>query len=461
VVKTHLTLYGDVSPGDIGAFKKAMRLLDEAGNPLPFHVEQYSENISRALDLIFVAREVPSLGYKTYFLVAAEKPDVFPKAVAVKRDDENDRREPRRPLASDTLENAFYRLAVDRATGRVTLFDKALNRNVCRDMEVTALEERGGNYIGVEPPSGRTIVSRVDSVAVEENNSVRAVVQINSRIADIPITQRLTLYQGLKRLDVENTVDWKTPRFLRVRQLFPLVEPGAAIHYGVPFGANASGNILPKSGPRAGDEITNESWKRSRHVHDWIHAGTAEWGLTIACDHQQIRLADDAICAEMVRGTRFTSVKVVRGEEIASLHYPPPGTYVFRYSLSSAPGNWKACKAYRVGGGWNNPLLPISVVDTVSAKSLPPTRSFCALKQDHLVLSALKKSDLGPSVLLRVYEMEGSPMETSVEFLGRTSTFGEVNLLKEDLDQTPRQVLHGNPYSIKTIKLAFGRREPR
>ncbi|MBM3333538.1 hypothetical protein FJY63_02645, partial [Candidatus Sumerlaeota bacterium] len=405
VVKTHLTLYGPVAPRDIEPFKKGMRLLDEAGNSVPFHVEEWSENISRALVLVFAARGVPSLGYKTYYLVAADKPDTFPQTATVVLDNDKDLREPRRALGSDTLDNSLYRLSVDRATGRVTLFDKELKRDVCRDMEIVAAEERGGNYIGIEPLSGRTIPSIVDEVAVEENNAVRAVVQVSSRIADIAITQRLTLPQGLKRLDIENTVEWRTPRFVRVEQLFPLAQPNAAIHYGVPFGANASDNIMPATGPRAGDEIKPESWRASRLIHDWIHAGTAEWGLTLASDHQQIRLGEGVIRAEMVRGTRFTSVKVVRGEEVTSLRYPPPGTYVFRYSISSAPGDWKASKAYRTGMNWNNPLLPVSVVDDVSKKTLPPTRSFCSVKQDNLVISALKKADLEPAILLRLYEI--------------------------------------------------------
>ncbi len=49
VVRTHLTLYGEVSPADLGAFRKGLRLLDEAGNSIPLHVVEYSENISRAL----------------------------------------------------------------------------------------------------------------------------------------------------------------------------------------------------------------------------------------------------------------------------------------------------------------------------------------------------------------------------------------------------------------------------
>jgi len=344
---------------------------------------------------------------------------------------------------------------VDRATGRVTLFDKALSRDVCRDMEIVATEERGGNYIGIEPPSGRTIWSLVDSVVVEENNPVSAVIRVTSRIADIPITQRLTLYRDAKRLDLENTVEWKTPRFLRVEQLFPLAQSNAAIHYGVPFGASSPENLMPKTGPRAGDEIKPESWRNSRLIHHWLHAGSAEWGLTIAADHQQIRLDEDLIRAQMVRGTRFVSVKVVRGDEITSLHYPPPGTYVFRYSLSSAAGDWKTAKAYRAGMNWNNPLLAISVVDAASGKTLPTTRSFCSMEQDNVVISALKKANLDTSILLRAYEIEGSPVETAVEFLGKRPAFGEANLLEEDLVQEPQQVLRGGPYSIKTIKLAL------
>jgi hypothetical protein len=458
-------LYGKVGPADLGAFRKGLRLLDEEGDSVPLHVAEWSENISRAVQLVFVARGVPSLGYKTYYLVAAEKAETFPSTAAVKLDSDYDRREPRRPLGSDVLENDFYRLTVDRATGRVTLFDKALSRAVCRDMEIVATEERGGNYIGVEPLSGRTIPSMVDRVVMEENDAVRAVVRIDSRIADIPITQRLTLYQGLKQLDVENTAEWKTPRFVRVEQWFPLTAPNAAIHYGLPFGANAADNVMPKTGPHATDEIKYDSWRNARLIHDWIHAGTTDgggppnaarrvWepGLTIASDHQQFRLGENLICAEMVRGTRFVSVKVGRGDEITSLNYPPAGTYVFRYSLSSAAGDWKTSKAYRAGIDWNNPLLPVSVADDVTGKSLPPAQSFCSLKPGSLVLSSLKKADRSSSIVLRVYEMEGAPVETPVEFLGRSPSFGEINLLEEELSRKAQPMLRLGPYEIKTVK---------
>jgi alpha-mannosidase len=453
VVKSHLTLYGAVSPNDIGDFKRGMRLLDDKGRSVPFHVAEYSENISRALEIVFAAKDVPSLGYRTYYLTAADQPDAFPDTARTQSDRDKDIKDPRRPLGNDTVENEYYRLTIDRATGRLTLFDKALNRDVALDLEVSALEERGGNYIGVEPPSGRTIPAMVDDIRLEQNNAIRAVVRIALRIGDITVDQRLTLYSGLKRLDIENTVDWKTPRFVRLQQIFPLMQPNSELHYGVPFGANSASNMLPNSGTHASDEIPMEDWRHSRHIHDWIHAGADGWGLTIAADHQQIRFEDGLIRAEMLRGTKFTSAKVVRGQEVASMNYPPPGRYVFRYSLSSAAGDWKASKAYRTGMAFTNPLLPISVVDTISAKTLPPAQSFCSIKQDSVIVSTIKKADIGSSLLVRVYEMEGQPVETPITFLGRTASFREVNLLEEDLPAGRTGLLKAGPHAIRTLKL--------
>lgn len=72
IVKAHLTLYGDVVPARTDDYRKGMRLVDENGAEVPFHVDKSSENISRALEISFVAKDVPALGYKTYYLKPAQ-----------------------------------------------------------------------------------------------------------------------------------------------------------------------------------------------------------------------------------------------------------------------------------------------------------------------------------------------------------------------------------------------------
>jgi len=453
VVRSHVTLYGPVAPRELDDYRKGMRLVDDKGQSIPFHIEEYSENISRALELVFQARRVPALGYRTYYLVPAERPDTFPASARVTLDDESDRREPRRPMGADVMENDFYRVSVDKPTGRVTIFDKELHRDVVRDAEIVAAEERGGNYIGIEPLSGRNIPMSVDRVVLEESNSVRTALKVSGRIADIPITQRWMLYAGARRVDVENTLGWKTARFVRVQQLFPYPQPGAEIHYGVPFGANAATNVMPGTGPDLPDEIKRDSWLAARHIQDWIFAGTSESGLTIATGNQLTKLSDGVIRSEMLRGSRHASVRVVSGDEITSLTYPRPGTYRFLYSLTSGRGDWRAARAWQTGMNLNNPLIPVEVVDTISRKSLPPTRSFLALEGHNLVLSTIKKSDLDKSVLLRFYDILGSPSQTSIEFLGRKRPFREASPLEEDLPGAERQTVRVGPFEIKTIKV--------
>lgn len=454
LVRAHVTLYGDVIPSAISEYKKGLRLVDETRKPVPFYVEQASDNISRAVDLIFVAHAVPPLGYKTYFLTAAEQPELPSATSQVTLDRENDVKDPRRPIGADVIENRFYRVTVDKATGGVTVFDKQLNRDVCKDMQIVGVEERGTNNVQPERDTGRTLPTSINGTAVEQNNAVRTVLAISGWIADIPIVQRLILYSDLKRIDVENNLDWREQRLIRIEQLFPIQQSNAEMYYGVPFGANSAKNLLPGSGPSANDEINKEAWEKYRTIQDWVFAGTPEWGLTLAADHQLVKLEDGLIHANMIRGQRYTSVRIVRGEEITSIHFPPSGHYVFKYSLSSGPGDWKTLRSYRAGQDFNRPLIPVSVVDDISRKSLPPTLSFCSVQGDNLVISAFKKSQADGSIILRLYEIQGAKAESPVTFLGKQQDFREVDLLEQDLKTPTQRVLRVSPYKIETLKLS-------
>lgn len=457
-VRAHLTLYGDVGPYAIDDYKKGMRLVDEKGTPIPFHVEQTSENISRALELSFVATGVPALGYKTYFLAPAEQAQSFPPAAEFSLDRDKDQKDPRRPLGTDVMENQFYRVTVDKATGKVTVLDKELNHEVVKEAEIVGVEERGTNNVQKEIETGRTIPFSPNGTQVEENNAVRAVLSLSGWIADIRVQQRLILYRGLKRLDIENSLDWKEPRFLRIEEQFPLGRTQIGMEYGIPFGANSVANLMPGSGPHAGDEIQQDAWKEYRTIQSWVFAGDNQWGLTLAADHQLVRLEDGLIHANMIRGQRYTSVKIVRdNNEVDSIHFPAPGQYVFKYSISSGAGDWKSLKSYRTGANFNNALIPVSVVDEISPKGLAPTNSFLSVQADNLVLSALKKTESSdPSIVLRLYEMEGTKAESPVIFLGSQRQFRESNLLETESSAASQRVLHVDPFEIKTLKFRPG-----
>lgn len=332
VVHAHVSLYGDASPGDIDDYRKGVRLVDETGAPVPFYVEQYSGTVSRALEMVFVARGVPSLGYKTYFVVPTEKPERFPNATQVTLD--ADEAKPKRILGSDQFENQFYRVGVDRATGGVTVFDKDLNRVVVKDMEIAGAEERDGDTLSKEFASGRTIVNTIGRIEIEENNAVRTVIRIPGDLGGIRVEQRVILYAGLKKVDLENTLDWPRGKLIKIEQTSPYEHPNAEIQYGIPFGAVSGSDFMPKSEPGLGDEISKEYWKQWRQIHDWVFAGTPEWRLTVAADRQVVSLATGVIRAGMLRGS-YSPVGITRHDKPFVRNLPPAGTYVFHYSISS------------------------------------------------------------------------------------------------------------------------------
>ena len=225
------------------------------------------------------------------------------------------------------------------------------------------------------------------------------------------------------------------------------------MEYGVPYGANSLDNVMPGTGPHARDEIQREAWQKYRVIQGWVFAGTPEWGVTVSADHQLMRLENGLIQANMIRGQRYTSARINRGGELTSMQYPAKGHYVFKYSFSSGPGDWRAARSYQAGLNFNNPLIPVSVEDDISGKSLPPTHSFLSVQGDNLVVTALKKAEADGSVILRLYEIQGKKAETPILFLGKPKNFRETNLLEEDVGAADAKMLRLNPYQVKTVRL--------
>ena len=448
VVHAHVTVYGDVAPRQIDDFRRGLRLVDESGTGVAFTVNQYSENISRAYDLTFVAQGVPSLGYKTFYLEPAEPVPSSSVTAAVALDRVSDQADPRRPLGEDLIENDYYRLSVDRATGTITIFDKALRQIVVKDMQIAAREERGGNYSTSEPLSGRTIPEIIDTIEVKHNDAVSATVQLDGAVGDVPITQRLTLYKALRRIEIQNVVTWSKPRYFRLEQVIPYQLVGPRIQYGVPFGSNEAGNVMPGSGPRSASEISRDSWINGRMIHDWIAAQGPAWQLSLAADHPFVRLEGGTFRAQMLRGTKFSTVRIVSQAGTDSMQYPQPGKYTFNYALTSKMGTWKDNQAYRFGNDFNTPLIAVSATDELEPKSLPATRSFLESNSPTAILSALKKQEGGQAIVARFYEIEGKSGPLEIRWLGQRQTPRQLNLLEEPM---PGDAGHLKPFEIKTL----------
>lgn len=452
IVRAHVTLYGDVAPSAIQDYRKGMRLVDAQGNNIPFDVEAYSENMSRALTLVFPAKNVPSLGYKAYYLEPLEGASSS-QASVVNMDEANDQKNPFRVPGADVAENQFYRVTIDRVTDRIEIFDKALDRVVSKNIEVVAQEQRGGNAISIFPSTGRTIVNLIDSVKLVRNGAEETVFEIKGNVGGEPITQTVTLYRDLPRIDIENTIEWTPARAMEIQQVFPTDMPGAEVRNGVPFGSASEADMMPNAGTRSGDEIPMEVWKKWRQIQNWISSNNPEWNLTVSADHQLFTVDKDAMRGDMIRGTTFNQLRTYQDGNPVPVKQPRAGTYVFRYSISSGKGNWAAAKAWRQGMAFNDALIGVVSEDELMPKTLPPEQSFLSVNGDSLVVTALKKADHGDGIVMRLFEADGESAATGVNFMGHLRGVHSLNMLEERTSSKELQTLHVNPFEIDTVEI--------
>jgi len=253
---------------------------------------------------------------------------------------------------------------------------------------------------------------------------------------------------------VENTIDWKPGRSMNIEQVFPILQRDAEVRNGIPFGTVAAPDIMAKAGPSNGDEVSPGIWKGWRQIQDWVFAGTKEWGFTVSADHNLIEVGDTAIRADMIRGTIFSPVTTFENGHAIPDARPLADRYVFRYSFTSGKGDWSAAKSWRAGMAFRTPLIPVSSMNALSEKPLPPEKSFLSLGADNLVVTALKKADADPAIVLRAFEIQGNTAESPIRFLGQEHAFRQANLLEEDSPAGEQKTLRMRPYDIDTLKLS-------
>ena len=97
---------------------------------------------------------------------------------------------------------------------------------------------------------------------------------------------------------------------------------------------------------------------------------------------------------------------------------------------------------------------------------LPTAHSFVSVKPENLVLTAMKKSEDGDSLILRFYEWAGRQTQARIAVPDGATSAAETNLMEQEAGGTnARLPLSGNtfelsagPYSINTVRVDYGKR---
>lgn len=429
------------------------RLLDSDGRSIPFHLETHLTMLADTVELTFLAEDVPAFGSKVYFVeLLEEKPREYPSPFSVYDDAREDLRMSSRYLGADRVENRFFRLEVHRLTGEFSLYDKKAGRMLIEHAAIIGLEESRGEYIYKMELSGRIMPAVIDTVKIVENNAVYCRVEIRGTVYNQPFVQKITLFADEPIVDIENTIDWRGGRYVRIEQTFPFSSPEAAeIRYGIPFGMMRFPETVYRKDGQVAEEVRREdpAWN-IRLVRDWVDLSDRLGGITIAADHRMWTFQENTARNCMLRGIGWTSggVRLLEDGTQEAVQRPPVGSYTFRYRIQPHSGDESPC--VHLGRELNAPFRTAAVAcGSLSSRPGLEMPKLPDTAETTVIISNVKPEEKGPGVVLRCFESCGTKARLN---LPRRDGFlwWETNLLEADAVPVDLE-LEFRPFEIKTL----------
>jgi len=437
--------------------------LSDHGRPLPFASHRAGladRDESFLYELMFRAEDVPACGYKTYRIVHGGTGQQQPTDLSV---------------GDDELENAFYRIRVDRRTGEIaSIYDKEQRREL-----VDQTAPHGFNLPVVRSPKdGQVRQFHPKTVERGAAGPLYASLIVRGEVDACPrVTQEIALYAGIKRVDVSNRVLRDATPLREVYFAFPFDLPKPQFRFEAPNSVVAPiVDQLPGS---------NTDCYCAQH---WVSAWNEEVGITwSSVDAPVVVLSElwpgyvsqahhsttpPGYGHEFLRDAAQLEHGRIYSYALASnfrTNFSPvqPSDCLFRYSFTShrvakhdlagpvrqvSPGSdGRNVGAVRFGWGAGNPLTPV-YVQGPQGGSLPASASFCRVDRPNVLVLTVKAAEDGDGLIVRLYESEGEAGVARLEL----PHYEIGQAFATDLVEQDRAALNHDLHGLTVALPAFG-----
>ncbi len=458
----------------VPALNTPFKFVDDVGKDVPF--QRISPTIGIDLELKFVAQDVPSIGYRTYYLIN----DTASPVSAVP---------PHVRISTDSYENEFYRVTL--APGGIrSLFDKQLGKEVLRTekmlgAEIIMLDSVGngaGEFGSIQQPSAAGDLERASSYnpswEIIESGPVYTVYNFKQQLQYALLVQRLIFYHDLKRIDVEVSLyNWTGMKSREYRLILPINMPkDAQIAYEVPMGVVEVGKSEVEGAVTTGPVYSGTPDDDSgifqlgpayldvcadihpREVQNFIGAVGAEFAVTLSSSVSVCDYIDPSLSAApypMLQPILLASRKSCHSK---GNWYLQGGDHHYHFSIFSHAADWRHGRKKAVAA--NNDLRAVVAAEPLADAHLPTTQSFASISADNIMITAIKKGEDDDNVVVRVVEIEGKDTATDLHLNFPVQGAKQTNLIEEDPQPltlkgsaVPLSVGH---HAIETFKLFPG-----
>ncbi len=449
----------DLVEVDLGFDEKGavgVKLTDDAGKPTTVQILdslRYEDGSLKTARVAFVAKEVPSLGYRTYHAEPTREASAAGTG----------------PGASgeNLLENEFYRITVDPSSGALTSLKvkdgdwealSAPGNVVSREVDRGDLWELKKGLDGasrIAMTTKQPVPKPGEAVLSNEKPSQKGTLKTGPVVSEFRIARpfdtgrfatTIRLAAGLRRVEITTQLV-NQEKYVHYRALFPTSIQGGKNTEEIPFGAIERPNAI---------EFPAQNWVD----HSDGHRGLALLNIGLPGN----TVTDGTMMVSLLRSHTLGAYGFGGGYEpgmSSDSGFQVGQERTMRYGVVPHAGDWREAKVFRDGLELNHPL--VCRKEAPHAGSLPKSWGLLEVSQPNIVVSALKPGKDGKTVL-RLYEATGKATPGAhVKVHAKVLAANEANLLEDAGSEL--KVEHDavqfdlHPFEIKTIALKLGAKD--
>jgi alpha-mannosidase len=285
----------------------------------------------------------------------------------------------------------------------------------------------------------REVINKLVSVKTDESGPLFTRIRFVWTYNKSTITQDMFLYTMHKRIDFKTEVDWQE-RSKLLKTSFPVNVRSVVARYEIQYGSLERNTTRSTSWDEAQFEVA---------AHQWADYSQTGFGVSLMNDSKYGYDIKDG---------------VVRLSLLKSAEYPDPeadrGIHHFTYSLYAHTEPWHESELIPLAWDLNDPLVAFHgkslMHDLVKISAQREGRSSRSTAFPCAAVDAIKKSEDGKDLIIRIHEMHGGRGKVKIEFGVPVSAWAETDLMEEPQKKFKagriiRREL--NPFEIVTFRV--------
>jgi alpha-mannosidase len=419
----------------------SVKTSDNKEVPVQFvELTKHADGSIKHATLVFVAENIPSIGYKTYYVKPEMKSNSSRKL----------------PEYNSVYENAFYKVTF--ADGGIeNVYDKELGRSLFSTRqfkvgEIFTLQSEGngaGEFGDVQQP----FMKDFDQVSAHgakwellESGDVYSTYKLEQDIKHARVEQKVTLYHQLKRIQFENRLlNWDGTLYREFRTAYPVSIKNSRVKHEVPFGTLEVGkNEINSAGERYTPLCKDV---HPRAIMDWISAGDDDICITVsssvaAADWINPAQEGDADLLQHVLLASRTSCHWEGNE------YSQAGNHAYSHVLTSSKAGER--DGSRISKQFNEALKVIVNPEKSVKADLAETMEFFSIDRENVIITVIKKAEEGEGIVARLYDAEGEESIVKLKSYFDLGKMHHTNIIEEYPEIVDK--IEISPYGIETYR---------